>query len=241
MDAFVDEFSQYCRFVAEKWGKKISTYQIWNEANHFFKSKNPLKYYTGGDAADLFIKADKALQAGGGDHASIINIMRNNDWLWDRTLQTRIDQIDERYRDHRIRTIGIDHYPGTWTLGPFEEWWPVERVVDMLRNKKYNWTIAGTGFASGVWKNVDLWHTPEEQKRWVEVSLGALYKKLRYNQNFRDGLQYINIYQLYDADPDERTVLESIAPFESYFGLCDCKGNRKPAFSALKEKIAEVL
>lgn len=240
-DAFVDEFSQYCRFVAEKWGNKISTYQIWNEANHILAAKNPIKYYTRNDAADLFVKADKALQAGGGNHVSMINIMCNNDWSWENTLQTWIKQIDERCHDHRIRTIGIDHYPGTWTLGDYGDWWPMERVVSILEGKNYNWAIAETGFASGIWKNVDLWHTPEEQKRWMEVSLGALYKKLRYNQKFSDGLQYINLYQLYDADPNEKTVIESWSPFESYFGVCDFKGNRKPAFFALEKKIAEVL
>lgn len=239
--AFVDEFSQYCRFVAATWGGSIATYQIWNESNHILASKNALKYYSKGDAAELFVRADQALQAGGGDHISMINVMCNNDWLWESTLTTWLRQIDERCHDHRIRTIGIDHYPGTWTVTGYEDWWPMERVTSILENKNYNWAISETGFASSVWKQVPLGHTPEEQARWMEISLGQLYKRLRYNQSFRDGLQYINLYQLYDIDPDKTTsFLEKWSPFEAYFGVCDFNGKPKPAFSALQQKIAEV-
>jgi hypothetical protein len=122
-------FKVYSKEVATRFGKHIKHFQLWNEPNNFITDPNAgynCNYY-----ARLMLSGDEGIRECNIDHVCSMNIMANNDTGWQDHLQQyfRIMKSDP---NHTISIIGIDHYPGTWSLGIdcWHDWLPLDAVAN---------------------------------------------------------------------------------------------------------------
>ena len=65
-----------------------------------------------------------------------VNAMAD-DPLWHRAVD------GWRLRRHHIDAVGIDHYPGTWTLSSWTDWAPLDRLLDATATSGAAWPRGG--------------------------------------------------------------------------------------------------
>lgn len=124
-----------------------------------------------------------------------------------------------------IDIVGIDHYPGTWTIGPRRSWAAGIRMLSEIdpASPGTAWygrelAIAETGYAS----NLPGLRGPDQQQHFFL----DLERRLRRLGTSRGALAFVGFYEL--CDSDSRAFLNP----EAHFGLLedDCV-TRKPAFA----------
>jgi hypothetical protein len=124
-----------------------------------------------------------------------------------------------------IDVVGIDHYPGTWTIGPTRGWGCGIKMLSKIDPTKPEtpWygrklAIAETGYST----NVPILRGPREQEHFFR----DLDQNLQHLGTLREALLFVGFYEL--CDSDSRAFLNP----EAHFGLLkgDCI-TRKPAFT----------
>ena len=214
--AFWSEYEEYIREVVTLVGAKTTRYQLWNEANGIL---DPID---AGDDWELFARAGAILRAQ--DPGSILFINAYANWLgWEEAVTDWVTKAGTF-----IDVIGVDHYPGTWSLGPFTNWWPVDRLLERIQTPGDVWygkqgAVLETGFSTWAPDLAD----ELDQVAWIDQSLPALRERVKSGPIVLGAF-----YQLIDANTAEWG-------HEAHFGILKSDLTPKPGYENLKQQIAQ--
>jgi hypothetical protein len=221
-DGFFEEYRQYCAEVARRFGSRVHYYQIWNEADNF------LDFVPFWDDWRLFKSGHAGLEKYDRDFETYVNTtsLPWTEWELNDWLRRAGDAID---------IIGVDYYPGTWTITPYDDWSPLQRVLEKISDpndpafgKKA--AIQETGFSTFLC----FWHNEFDQKNWINTSLPALREIIRsHNARYANKVVSCCWYELLDTDTSGGWWLEN------HFGILRSDWSKKPGFGDLRARIAE--
>ena len=220
---FMPEWRYCCAKVAQCFGDRVYYYQILNEENHPLSSDcNKLHK---ADECKAFKNAHQGLAQHDSDFKTIVNVYA--DWLgWANVL-------DRWCRDagNYIDVLAIDHYPGTYNILKFDNWTPLEVLINKINNPNdpcygKQGAITETGFST--------WYpgSHKKHKDFVNTALPKI-RRLTYDNNSDPEKNKIIIACLYE-------LRDNIGGrgIEGNFGiLCD-DWKKKPAYDDLKTQIA---
>lgn len=176
---------EYAYTVARFLKPYVDIYQLGNELNH---PLDPLP----SRLKIVFLKAiNKGLTDASNDSTRVMNIIVDV-FGWKNFLQRVLVEAKDS-----IDIIGVDHYPKTWSLTPYEDW----RILKSIHNavKRYGKTIAitETGFATELRVlNKIVLKRDLEQAIFIDVVSKAIMHMLHDIP-----LQFIIWYMLWDEDP----------------------------------------
>ena len=223
--------------------RAVVAWQLWNEMNHV-----PSAYINGdADAVCSVFKiagAAVARAAGGaGGAPRFVNVMADEPNVkvlgmqsWEKAATA---WLAPGCAGAAIDGVGIDHYPGTWTVDPsFTKWTPLDKLLARVNddgtagNVWYGKlpAVMETGYSS--WAPV----VADEQRQvaWVTKSLSVLRAKVLASRALRFPVRYVCYYQLIDVDTGG--VLE-----ENHFGIVHSWNNgtfgKKKAFGELAAQL----
>ena len=232
--AYLTEFKEYAYEISKRYGDRIAYYQLWNEPNNFINDKLCMitprfQFY-----CDLIYHGYLGIQTNDSvsqAHACAINIMTNNDIIWEGNLEQYFVWLNEHA--HTIGVIGIDHYPGTWSnplIRPWEDWYPLDAAISKANGKGScagkDIAIMETGYASGGSN-----HHEKGQEEWINLSLNVAYKKAfecNSDPNKVNKVILFNWYELLDGDVNPIDVFG----FEHNFGILA----HDPSFNTIRRK-----
>lgn len=193
--------------------------QLWNELNHV-----PSRWVRR-DACALLSALGRGVRHVSTTAQLWVNAMAD-DPLWKRDVD---GWIQDGCAGAYIDGVGIDHYPGTWTLSRWGDWTPLTTLLDATeggvgawRNRKAG--VLETGFSS--WSSVLA--SEMDQAAWVNVSLPALRAHAARAASF----ELANWYELLDG------THTGTVPQEAHFGVMRAGTlERKPAFLPLAQEM----
>lgn len=216
--------------------KNIVAWQIWNEMNHQPSSfvNNDIQ-----TVCSIFTIAGETIRDKSASTAPrYVNVMA------DEPIDSKIigiqkwEEAVEKWlaptcAGRIIDGVGIDHYPGTWTLNPaFAEWSPLEKLLLRVNNASDTLffrklpAIMETGFST--WASHIA--NEDDQLRWVQESLPAVREIIH-----RDGpIHYFCFYELTQGPPKKKV---EFPPEECCFGITYANFTKKKAFNALSEQL----
>lgn len=218
----LDAWSRFVQVVVGELGKSCDTYQLMNEPN------NPLyRFFSINDAAIALVRGASIIRAGAPAASVAINIAMEI-WGWRDYLQ-KILQLSGRSVD----IVGLDHYPGTWTVGLHERWSEVIELGDVIASATPTspWSnrhlmIMETGFATNT-----PFRDQTHQSKYFEHVLGVAAQLRR--RSAKD-TPLIGIYEL--SDWDTSAWLDP----EAHFGLLNCDLEPKISFEHVTQLIASL-
>ena len=193
--------------------------QLWNELNHL-----PSRWVRSG-ACELLSALGRGARRANATAQLWVNAMAD-DPLWHRAVDGWIDCAGGY-----IDAVGVDHYPGTWTLSSWTDWAPLDRLLDATGA-----TGAWAGRAAGVLETgYSSWSTvvasEAMQASWVNASLPAMRARVRA-AGAASRFEVANWYTLLDG------VHTGVPPEEAHFGvLRPGTLERKPAFEVLADQL----
>ena len=222
----------------------VDAYQLWNEMNHVPSSwinHNP-------DAVcAVFNVAAGAIQAAAGNTSStpppprFVNVMADDPLKvagmqpWEAAVSA---WLDPGCAGGVIDGVGIDHYPGTWTLDPaFTAWKPLDKLLANVNDpSNAAWygklpAVMETGFSS--WNSVLA--SEHRQSAWVNQSLAALRSIVLASQQRPFPVRHLCYYQLVDVSTAGGSKL---LQQEDHFGIVHSDFTPKDAFGALRAQLA---
>jgi len=193
--------------------------QLWNELNHL-----PSHWIRSG-ACELLSALGRGARRVNATAQLWVNAMAD-DPLWHRAVDGWIDCAGTH-----IDAVGVDHYPGTWTLSSWTDWAPLDRLLNATAA-----TGAWAGRAAGVLETgYSSWSTvvasEAMQASWVNASLPAMRERVRA-AGAASRFEVANWYTLLDG------VHTGVPPEEAHFGvLRPGTLERKPAFEVLADQL----
>ena len=139
--------------------------QLWNELNHL-----PSHWIRSG-ACELLSALGRGARRANATAQLWVNAMAD-DPLWHRAVDGWIDCAGGY-----IDAVGVDHYPGTWTLSSWTDWAPLDRLLDATAT---SWAgraagVLETGYSS--WSSIVA--SEDMQASWVNASLPAMRERVR--------------------------------------------------------------
>lgn len=222
-DLLMDRWRAYVSLVAERFGELCDSYQVMNEPN------NPrYRFFQPSHQGAAIIAAADAIHTHAPNAQIVVNILMDlNNW------RDCIHQLLES-AGHAIDVIGIDHYPGTWTLTDTTDWTGFLALAHEVAHaaptspwRRVRLALIETGFAT----NEPLVRTPGQQARYFDEAqrIVAQVDALR-----PEGLlSHIGVYELVDLN--SHAILDP----EGHFGLLTSDLARKEAsFSAAAQLLA---
>ncbi len=216
--SFFWEFYEYSREIAKRFGRYVYFYQVWNEAD------SPRDFVLPWDDWKLFRAGSAGIRSQDSSSEIIVNFISSIPW-WELKLNYWMLAAGRS-----IDIIGIDHYPGTWYFGNYDDWSPLERLcaktqtqADPCFGKRI--AIQETGFSTFL----PIFHGENDQKRWIERSLPSLKNVInRYNLTSPRKFVSVCFYELYDAGFKPGFWVED------YFGIVKKNGVEKSGYQSLK-------
>lgn len=214
-------------------------FQLWNEVNAVAE----LDFWFAG--CGLFGIAGEVVHTMVPGSTTMINVMADIP-LWNEALTNWLTCAGGA-----IDVIGVDHYPGTWSLDAWYDWDPLEVVLkrcntqgDLAYGKKP--AVLETGYSTWL----PSLFNDAAQVRWLNTSLPALRAMVEDARILEHPVWLLNYYQLQDGyqAPDgthvkghgPRPGAASGIPEEAHFGVTlDAPGFvKKPGYAELKKQIA---
>ncbi len=210
MEDLMQKAYQYSKAVASSFGQDIDYYQLGNELNH------PCDLMPAEWDAPFIYWLSQGLYEDPTDHIGIINVYA--DWYeWENILKSWLDTLKNLPAD-TIGIVAIDHYPGTWTGTHWDDWSPLDSLIQIAQ--KYNKTpaIMETGYPSSGWG-----HTEEKQASYVDVAFNAIMQRARSNY-----IAFLSWYMLWDEPGSEELRY-------SGWGVLRKDFSKKPAWYKLRD------
>ena len=265
--AFLAAWQRYltkaCAIVGDS---QVIAWQLWNEMNH-----EPSRWIHNDDAtvravfalAGQAVRQSPELGNSGKSAPRYVNVMAD-DHLgvlgmipWEEALDRWIGRSEGQHSASAaaVDGIGIDHYPGTWTLDPaYGEWRPLSTLLARVSERNNSWfgkrvSIMETGYST--WNKVLA--TDRMQVEWCNRSLAELCAVMRRTGRPTGGVELINFYQLIDQGAEggfrlgrsgsggdgEDSAWGWAPPEEAHFGVVRVDGvTKKPGFEALRRGMA---
>lgn len=218
---FFEEFEEYCAKVASLYGDRIYYYQLWNEANH--PTADPI---AAEDDWKLFYYANRGLALYDSNYKSIVNILCNT-LGWEDDLNNWLSNAKES-----IDIIGIDHYPGTWTATGYDDWYPLDALINRITNPTdpcygKEGAIMETGYSTYV-----IGHAEPQQQDFINTALPIIKDKVKaHNRNHTNKIILANWYELIDSNSGGG------GDIEYHFGVLYTDRAKKPAYEDLAYQI----
>jgi hypothetical protein len=221
-------WSRFVDLVTDELGTVCDRFQLMNEPN------NPAyRIFSGSDLRDGLVYAARSLKAKNPDTKVAVNVALDLP-NWDSQLEEILAGMGDAAH---IDLIGLDHYPGTWSLGFGDNWEAVDETVRKIESAESTspWygrqvVIMETGYSS----NLPLLRDEQDQADYFR----SLQEKLLQLRSFHSAsLCLFGVYEL--ADSDSTAILDP----EAHFGLLrsDTLGPKQAFESvrALFERIEE--
>jgi hypothetical protein len=221
-DEFFERWSIYCQKVDTILGDSIEVVQVWNEHN------NPL--YSLVSYATIPTLINLARDRLNRKRKIAVNVLVEMP-LWETYTNYLLKKAQAS-----IDIIGIDHYPGTYSLSRAKSWKPLKTLLNRVNDPGDLWygkvpAILETGFSTYIpaIKNFS------RLQKWIQDSFSAIG---RINERYQNSLYILNWYKLFnDRDEGFLNVL-------GHFGILrmlreDHKVIRKqPAYDALAKSLS---
>jgi Glycosyl hydrolase family 53 len=222
VDSRLVAWIQYVNEVAHRVGTLCNVYQLLNEPNNPVYRIFPMKT----TAAAVQSGAD-AIRRQSPDAKIAINLLAGL-WGWETDLEKIIQDSGSA-----VDIVGLDYYPGTWTVSPRSDSATWDHFVDLIVGSRERSTsslygkplaIIETGYAT----NSGFGRDEEHQRRYFQT-LHAAMERLDARTG-RDGLLMIGIHELSDGDTN------ALFDPEARFGLLTSGTlRRKAGFDAARQ------
>ncbi|MBV9157828.1 MAG: hypothetical protein JO097_16305 [Acidobacteriaceae bacterium] len=218
--ARLESWRRFIEIVVAEFADCCETYQLMNEPNTpvygFFSFK---------DSANAVVLAASIIHSVQPQARMAINV--NMDfWGW----QNYISKLLRSCRDS-IDVIGLDHYPGTWTVGWNDRWEEVLQLAHMISSATpgSDWyqrklMIMETGFSTNCFGR--------DQTRQKQYFENVIRVARRLKQISTSNAPLLGIYEL--SDSDTSAWLDP----EAHFGLLTSDMAPKSAFRTVQHGIA---
>lgn len=211
----LDSWSRFVEIAARELGARCDVFQLMNEVNNPAYGFLPLK-----DTARALVRGAAIVRAHLLDATVAINVTMDL-WGWEDYLERLLD-LSARAVD----IVGLDHYPGTWTVGIHERW---SRIVGLARAiasapLSSPWhgrrlAIMETGFSTNFIGRGEV--------RQAEYFEGVVKVAQRLKETNRGEDPFLGIYEL--CDENSQSWLDP----EAHFGLLTSDLRPKRAFAMM--------
>jgi hypothetical protein len=218
----LDRWRKFLTIVASELGHNCDAYQLMNEPN------NPVyRFFDLSDAArSLVLGASVINQVRAAPIAINISVEL---WGWREYLRKLLE-----LSGRSVQIVGLDHYPGTWTIGAHPGWTEIVDVAKLIASAnadsvwfKRRLSILETGFST----NAPLRNEVAQAKFFSQLT-SAVQDVKKALPDHRDLL--LGIYEL--VDRDSTALLDP----EAHFGLLTTDLRAKQAFEAAKDLISVI-
>lgn len=209
----LDAWVQFVNLVVNELGPSCDGYQLMNEPN------NPAySFLSRYDCAQAVKQAQSIIRSYYPKAPIAINITMDI-WGWRNYLEDIL-----RASDSAINIIGLDHYPGTWTVGWKDRWSSIIELANKI----------STATDRCIWSNKEL--AIFETGYCTNAPLRKETEQAAYFQNLRGAverltergiLSLLGVYELCDADS-----AAGLNP-EAHFGLMTSDLRPKSAFNTV--------
>ena len=180
MEDLMEKAYQYSKTVASSFGQDIDYYQLGNELNH------PIDLIPFDWDAVFIYWLSQGLYEDPSDHIGIINVFA--DWFyWDRDLKSWLETLKNLPAD-TIGIIAIDHYPGTWGEGPFDNWEALDKLINIASKYDKKSSIMETGYPT---QGND--HNEDKQAEYINKAFNAIMKRAKEHD-----IEFLSWYMLWD-------------------------------------------
>ena len=220
VDRRLDAWCRFVEVVVQELGQYCHAYQLMNEPN------NPVfGFLPSAQTSQAIAQAASTIKSGYPAAYVCVNICMEI-WGWRGYLTDLLSRSGRA-----IDIIGLDHYPGTWTIGPIERWADVFEIYDLIQSAASDsiWFgrilgILETGFSTNAWLR--------EEKAQAEyfADLKQVVKRFRRTKD----APLVGIYEL--SDWDSTALLDP----EAHFGLLRTDLEPKPGFWKAQELLASL-
>jgi len=213
-------WNTYLRHVLDRFRNVCSLYQVLNEIN------NPLyRIFPRSDIASVVSSAGEIIHRQIPGARVVVNILAGV-FNWSRDAHILLDQCGSA-----IDVLGLDYYPGTWSLTDVSDWSEIEDFIRGVNSsareelpRTCDLAILETGYAS----NIPFLRGPRQQEKYFRDWKNVIPGLEIICQSGK--LAYVGIYELCDASSS--TWLDP----EAHFGLLDSRTlARKAAFDEVHQ------
>ena len=229
ISALLSAWTRYVDEVAKRTRHLCSVYQLLNEPNNPVYQVFPLR-----EATKAIVTGTAIIRQCNPQAKVTINVLAGL-YGWERDLETLV-----RTTGSAIDIVGLDYYPGTWTLSSDSESTSWDRFTDRIasiqtRLNKRPVAILETGYAT----NVGRWRGEDQQVRYLLTLKDAVK---RWDKAMgADGPVFLGVHEL--SDGDTGAFLDP----EAHFGLLTSTSRRRKAgfeaarqlFRSLQRRAAE--
>jgi hypothetical protein len=222
------EYEEYAQWVVDLVGDRVTHYQLWNEPNHLIDP------FDADDDPQLFSRAGAIFRASDPDCVLYVNAMANL-LGWEDAVTSWLSGAGEY-----IDVIGVDHYAGTWSTAPFDDWGPVDTLLTRINSPGDPWfgkqgAMLEAGYSSWALSLAD----EIDQRDWINAALPALLAKLEAaTASGQQSIWIGNYYQLIDVDTDGSSFPPVLPPEEAHFGILHSDLSPKVGWDALQSQLA---
>jgi hypothetical protein len=184
----LESWGRFVETVADELGAWCSAYQLLNEPN------NPVySFFALHEAGPALIRGASIIHDADPSAQVVVNISMDI-WGWSKYLQSLL-QIS----GSSIDIIGLDHYPGTWTVGFHDRWAEVIQLADAIVSAspgspwfKRRLAILETGFSTNA-----PHRAYRQQSEYLE-RVGSVARQLK--GKLGESSILLGIYELCDGD-----------------------------------------
>jgi hypothetical protein len=217
----LNAWSRYVAEVAGRVGSLCNAYQILNEPNSPVFRIFPPK-----ETPTAIRSASEVIRSYNENAQTTINILAGL-WGWQADLEEII-----RATGSSVDVIGLDYYPGTWTLSPDSDWNPVIQLLGGARRSTSS-PLHGRRFAvleTGYSTNFPVWRGESEQVRYLQRLERAVTRL--DGEAGPERLVWLGVHELCDEDS------QAFVDPEAHFGLLTSQAlQRKAGFAELQRII----
>jgi len=208
-------WARFVDLVVNELGSSCDAYQLMNEPN-----SPAYGFFSRSDCAQALKQAQSIIRRSCPNAPIAINIAMDM-WGWRNYLEDIL-----RGSDSAVNIVGLDHYPGTWTVGWGDRWNSIIELANKVSIAADHsiWSNRELAiFETGYCTNAPL-RTEREQATYFQNMRGTV-------QRLKDlgALSLLGIYELCDADS-----AAGLNP-EGHFGIMTSELRPKSAFATVVE------
>jgi parallel beta-helix repeat protein len=220
---FLKEAKEYAEKLAYEIGGDVYYYQLGNEPNHALD----LIYWLDGP------KYIKALYVGintsDNELETAVNFFVDpphdspGPWLWTNSVISYLNSVGDC-----INIVGIDHYPGTWSLEPYDSWYQIGVLLNIIENYGKKAAVMETGFST--WE--PFRHSEQDQQEFINTAFPAIRDEI---QTIEKDLVFVGWYELTD---EEKPTIPWLLP-EKHFGILHLDLTPKLGYNDLRQQFSQ--
>jgi len=218
-DEFLKEAEEYTEKIASEIGDEVYYYQLGNEPNHALD----LIYWLDGPKYIKALYTGINLSDDGFETAVNFFVDPPHDspgpWLWTDSVISYLNSVGDC-----IDIVGIDHYPGTWSLEPYDSWYQIDVLFNITDKYGKKVAVMETGFST--WE--PFMHSEQDQRQFINTALPAIREKA---DSSGKELIFVGWYELVDEENPSVPL-----PQEYNFGILHSDLTPKLGYNDLKQQ-----